>query len=689
MKYMSHHPRRLGTLLFLLAFTALLRGEVVSLEIHRREPLAGGMAFGEAGAYEKIVGVARFAVDPTHPANRLIVDLDKAPRNAQGKVEFASDVYILAPRDPNRGNGALFHEVNNRGQKLALRDFNGAPQSNDPDTAADAGDGFLFRRGYTVVWCGWIWELVPGNSQLLLKPPVAMEAGSPIRGIVRYETRSNEPAETLPLARREGLGSYAPTERGEREGVLTWRMRETDPRVVIPRGQWSLERGAVGTSVDGVSGTLAPIRLRVAGGFRPGYLYELVCEAEGAVVTGTGYLAVRDFISFLRHDASARNPIAGSIRRAHAFGVSQSGRFLRNFLHLDLNVDESGRMVFDGLLPAVAGGGLGFFNHRFAQASRYNSQHEEHLYPCDRFPFGYGEDTDPFTGRRDSIQRRTLARDPAHLPKVMHAQNASEYWHRSGSLVHTDPGGRRDAAIPENVRIYAIGGTQHGHTYSPIPDTDNRSNPTNPQPVMRALLDALDAWVAEGTPPPDSVYPRIDNGTLGPPDLERSGFPRIPGVRYPQVIQRPHALDYGPEFATQGIISIEPPRKLGDYGVLVPRSDPDGNDLGTILVPDVAVPLATFTGWNLRGRTVGAEGMLAELTGSMIPFPRTREEREATGDPRPSIQERYGSFEEYRQRYTAACEKLIGRRLMLQEDADRLVRELESKRPLFEGLAPR
>lgn len=688
---MSHYHRRLGIplLLFLFAFAGLLRAELVSLDIRRREPFAGGMAFGETGPYEKITGIARFAVDPGHPANRLIVDLDKAARNADGRVEFESDFYILAPRDPARGNGALFHEVNNRGLKLALRDFNGAPQSNDPSTAEDAGDGFLFRRGYTMVWCGWIWELVPGNAQLLLKPPAATEHGTPIRGIVRYETRSNEPAESLPLARREGLGSYSPTEKGERQGVLTWRMRETDPRVIIPREQWSLERGAVGTSTEGVSGTLAPIRLRVAGGFRPGYIYELVCEAEGAVVTGTGYLAVRDLVSFLRYDGTGSNPVRNSIRRAHGFGVSQSGRFLRNFLHLDLNSDERDRKVFDGLLPAVAGGGLGYFNHRFAQASRYNSQHEEHLYPCDMFPFGYGEDTDPITGKLDSIQSRTLAHNPAHLPKIMHAQNASEYWHRSGSLVHTDAAGRKDASIPENVRIYAIGGTQHGHTYSPIPDTDNRPNPTNPQPVMKALLDGLDAWVRDGTPPPPSVYPRLDAGTLVPPELERSGFPAIPGVRYPQVIQRPHALDYGPDFEAKGIISIEPPRKLGDYVVLVPRSDADGNDMGTILVPDVAVPLATFTGWNLRGRTVGAEGMLAELTGSMIPFPRTREERVSRGDPRPAIQERYGSFEEYRNRYAAACEKLVRERLMLREDADRLVRELEKVRPLFAAPSPR
>ncbi|MBI2949925.1 MAG: hypothetical protein HYY23_20015 [Verrucomicrobia bacterium] len=663
--------------LLVCALPGLAQAELASFEIHRREPFADGISFGDAGAYEKIIGVARFAVDPADAANRAIVDLDKAPRNAQGKVEFESDFYILAPRDPRKSNGALFYEVNNRGLKLCLRAFNDGPQSNDPTTPADAGDGFLFRRGYTVVWCGWIGELVPGDGRLLLRPPVATQNGKPIRGIVRYETTANAPAESLPLARREGLGSFSPTERGEKEGVLTWRMRETDPRVMIPREQWSLQRGVLTNAGRSAPGTLAPIRLRVAGGFRPGYLYELVCEAEGPTVQGTGYLAVRDLVSFLRYDAGERNPVRGAIQRAYAFGISQSGRFLRNLLYLDLNSDERNRKVFDGLMPNVSGAGLGFFNHRFAQPSRYNAQHEEHLYPCDLFPFAYGDDTDPFSERTDSIQRRTAARDAKFLPKILHIQNASEYWHRSGSLVHTDARGAADAAIPPNVRIYTIGGAQHGHTHNPVKDADNAPNPINPQPFLKALLDALDAWVQNGPTPPPSVYPRIDQGTLVPPDLKSAGFPAIPGVRYPQVIQRPHALNFGPDFASKGIISIEPPHILGNYVVLVPKSDADGNDLGTLLLPDVSVPLATYTGWNLRGPSVGAEGMLAELMGSMIPFPRTRGEREARGDPRRSIEERYGTSDEYRKRYAAACEKLVSQRFMLREDAERLMTKLK------------
>jgi hypothetical protein len=666
------------------------RGELRELAILHREPFAGGMAFGDTGPYEKIVAVARFAIDPDHPRNRAIVDLALAPRNADGKVEFESDVFILAPKDPAKGNGAIFYDVNNRGNKLALRMFNAATGGNDLADAAAAGNGFLFRRGYTVVWSGWIGELLPGGGRLLLRAPIATEGGKPIKGIVRYEMVADAPAETQPLSRREGHGSYPPTKDGEARGELTWRMRATDLRVKIPNGQWSLERHPVPAVKEGVPGTLGQIRLRVVGGFRPGYIYELVCEAEGPIVQGVGYAAVRDLISFLRYDGSPRNPLRTAdgkpaITRAHGFGVSQSGRFLRNYLYLGFNADEANRKVFDGLMPHVAGGGLGFFNHRFAQPTRHNGQHEEHLYPGDYFPFTYGDETDPFTKQTDGILRRTTSEDPKLLPKVMHTQSAAEYWHRSGSLVHTDPLGERDVVIPEGVRIYAFGGTQHGPAADPPGRgiADNLLNPADYRPFLRALLDALDAWARDGTPPPPSVYPRIDRETLGHLRMGWAHFPPIPGVRFPEVIQRPAALDYGPEFATRGIITIEPPRVVSDYTALFPKSGPDGNDLGMLLAPEVAVPLATYTGWNLRRRDAGAEGMLASLMGSYIPFPRTRAERWTSGDPRESIEERYGSFAVYRQKFAAACDDLCRHGYLLKEDADRLVKDRDKHRALF------
>jgi hypothetical protein len=686
--------RVVPTVLALLVVTGSARAELTALEIHTREDFAGGKEFGATGSYEKLAGVARFAVDPAHVRNSAIVDLALAPRNAQGKVELSADVFVLKPKDAARGNGAILYDVNNRGNKLALGFFNGAAGSNNPTTAAHAGNGFLFRRGYTVVWCGWIGELLPGGDRLLLAPPVATDKSKPIRGPVRFEMVTDRPADSLPLSRREGHGSYFPL----RNEVLTWRMRETDRRVVIPREQWSVKRLEIPAVKKGAPGTLGQVRMTLQGGFRPGYIYELVAECEGPIVQGLGFAAVRDLVSFLKHDAGKDNPLAvgkkSAITRAHAFGVSQSGRFLRHLLYQGFNVDEHDRKVFDGLMPHVAGGGLGFFNHRFAQPTRHNGQHEEHLYPADVFPFTYGPGSDEYRLPDGKVARRgtsggildRLAREDARLmPKVMHTQSAAEYWHRSGSLVHTDTLGRTDAVIPENVRIYSFGGTQHGPAGRPPGRgvADNLLNPGDYKPFLRGLLDALDAWVRDGTEPPPSVYPRIDKGTLVDWSQKATGFPSLPGVRYPEVIQQPSALDLGPDFAAKGIIAQEPPVILGHYTVLVPKSDADGNDLGCLSPLEVAVPLATYTGWNLRRRDVGAEGMLASLAGSYIPFPATEAARQASGDRRVSIEKRYGSFAAYRKRWEAERDRLVRSRYLLSEDGERLAAQLEAVRPLF------
>jgi hypothetical protein len=613
-------------------------------------------------------------------------------------VEFAADVFLLRPVDLTRGNGALLYDVNNRGNKLALGMFNSAPGSNDPATLAHAGNGFLFRRGYAVLWCGWIAEVLPGGQRLLLEAPRAREDGRPITGVVRYEMATDSPATSLPLSRREGHGSYAPTPHGEKTGVLTWRQRETDPRVPIPRAQWKLIRQPLPVVERGLPGTLAPIRLELAGGFRPGYLYELVCEAADPVVQGLGFAAVRDLVSFLRHDGSSKNPLAVSgqsaVKRTHGFGVSQSGRFLRHFVHEGFNVDEQGRRVFDGLMPHVAGGGLGFFNQRFAQPTRHNGQHEEHLYPNDVFPFTYGDADDDFEqedgtlrrrGRPDGILHRTAKEHPRLLPKIFHTQSAAEYWHRSGSLVHTDTLGTVDAQIPPQVRLYTFGGTQHGPAGRPPGRgiADQLHNPADYRPFLRALLDALDAWVRDGTAPPPSLYPRIAEGTLVDWRQAATGFPALPGVRYPEVIQRPAALDLGPHYRDRKIITVEPPRLLGQYRVLVPATDADGNDRGTLAPLEVQVPLATYTGWNLRAREAGAEGMLASLVGSYLPFPRTEAERQARGDPRVSLEKRYGTFEAYRTRWRARRDALVRDRYLLAEDGERLETQLETERSAF------
>jgi hypothetical protein len=673
------------------------RAEVLRLEVTRREPYAGGREFGKSGPYEAVSGIVRYAVDPKAPAQRAIVDLERAPRRSDGRVEFAADFYLLKPLDPARGNGALFYDVNNRGGRVALGFFNSGP-GRKPDSG-EAGDGFLMEAGYTIVWSGWIGELLPGNGRLLLQAPVAAEGEKEITGPARFETSCDAPSESLPLSRRDGHGSYAPTARGEAEAQLTWRLRESDRRIAIPRGEWSVLRAPLADPAGGVPGTLGQIRLKVAGGCQPGYLYEVVYEARGPIVQGLGYAAVRDLVSFLRHDsreelsgdsgsAEGQPKGLGALRldRAIGFGVSQSGRFLRNFLYLGFNLDEKGRKVFDALMPHVAGGGLGFFNHRFAQPTRHNGQHEDHLYPTDVFPFAYGAAVDPFTGRSDAVLPRRLP--PESLPRVFHTQSSAEYWHRSGSLVHTDALGERDAEIPEAVRIYVFGGAQHGPAGRPPSrgSAQNLANPGDYRPFLRALLSALDEWVRVGTPPPPSIYPLIADGTLIPPERYLEEFPAPPGVRPPEVLQRPCAADYGPEFREKGIIALEPPRVLGSYPVLVPRPDRVGNDRGTLLVPEAAAPLATYTGWNLRARAAGAENELASLAGSYFPLPRTRAEREAAGDRRPSVEEIYRGFEEYRRRFAAVCAGLVERRYLLAEDARLLVEAREGEREAFAGV---
>jgi hypothetical protein len=662
--------RLLLALVCCLAVSSFARAEVLSLTILHREPFEGGKAFGDAGPYEKIVGIVKYAIDPRDRHNSNIVDLDKAPRNAQGKVEFEADVVLLAPKDRGKSD-TLFYDVNNRGNKLALRMFNYAGGGNDLDKPGAAGDGFLFNHGITVVWSGWIGELLPGDHRLLLKAPVAADQGKPIRGLVRFEMSADAPTAWLPLSRRPNHGSYTPTPEGEAKAVLTKRLKEGDPRQEVPRKQWKLERLPVAAVKEGVGGTLGQVRLHLEGGFEPGVLYELICECEGPIVQGVGLAGVRDLVAFLRYDDTERNPLrAGgkpTIKTALSFGVSQSGRFLRHLLWQGFNEAEDGRIVFDGLMPHVAGGGLGFFNHRFAQPTRHNGQHEDHLYPADQFPFTYGTMTDPLSKRTDGILR--VYENSKCMPKVMHTQSAAEYWHRSGSLVHTDPLGKEDAVIPANVRIYAFGGTQHGPAADPPPRgiCDNLTNPGDYRILLRALLLQLRDWCRSGKEPAASVYPKIADKTLVDWHQESTGFPKIPGVRYPQVIQQPVFADYGAHFLTQGLVEQEPPKVLGNYLVLVPKPDADGNDLGTLLPPEVKVPLGTFTGWNLRRKDVGADGMLANLLGSYIPFAKTKEERMKASDPRPSLEERYGSFAVYLQQYEKGAAALAP--WVLAEDA--------------------
>jgi hypothetical protein len=657
-----------------------LEAAVTRFEITSRTVVADGQPFGDVGPYERITGRVYYRVDPLAAANRMIVDLALAPRTAEGQVEFWAELDLLTPQDPTKANGAILYDVNNRGNKLALRMFNDGG-GNDPKTAADFGHGFLMRHGFTVVWSGWDGELLPGGDRLRLAAPKVVDQAGPLTGSVRCEIIVDVPT-TRTVINWANHGSYRPTERGRAEATLTVRERPSDERVIVPRDQWTLHVNEVSSDIPT---QLPKLELEIPAGLKPGAIYEIIYEAEDPVVMGAGFLAVRDLIAALKNGSGEANPFGPSkLQRAHGFGVSQSGRFLREFLYWGCNADEQGRKVFDGVIPHVAGGGLGSFNHRFAQPTRHSNQHDHHDYPPDRFPFAYEDQIDPLSGERDGILRRCRELDV--LPIVLHTQSAAEYWTRAGSLPHTDPLGIKDASPPENVRFYSFGGTQHGPSGYP-PQKGNGQTLANPgdyRPFLRALLLALDRHCHDGSPLPPSVMPRIADGTLVDWTQSATGFPNIPGVRYPEIIHEPLWLFRGPRWHTERIIDLQPPRVLGQYRVLVPKCDADGNDLGCLSPPEVTVPVATYTGWSLRRADVGAENELVSLTGSYIPFPVSDAEQKSSGDPRRSVQSRYGTHAAYVSRFTAECERLQAAGYLLAEDAERLAKvHAERVRSLF------
>jgi len=649
------------------------RAEVVRVQIDERKPFADGHSFGRSGPYERISGRLHIEVDPNDPANARITDLGLAPRNARGRVECRTDFFLLKPVDPLRGNRRLLYDVNNRGNKLALWTFNGA-RSNDPATLADAGNGFLMEQGYAVLWCGWNGDVQPGDGRLLIDLPVARDGERPITGKIFVEMLRDERVMSQPFYWGPWGAStaYPPVHPDHRAATLAMRPARDAPAVAIPHGQWAFGRWEEGRFIPD------PVHLYVKEGLRPGWLYELVYEGRDPRGTGLGPAAVRDCCSFFRYAAADQggtaNPLAGAVDRAYIFGISQSGRFINHFLFEGLNSDERRQRVFDAALIHVAGGGRGQFNHRFGMTTLAGTAHEQQLSGSEAFPFTTVPQTDPLTGRHGEILARARAAGP--LPKIIYTQSSTEYWTRGASLLHTDVEGKKDVPLDPNVRLYVAAGAQHlggGPTERGI--CQNLRNPLDDRgPILRAMLVALDRWASGVTEPPASRYPRIADGTLVSLDAFRGQFPRIPGVELPKSFYRPKRLDFGPRWESQGIADYAPPREGPAYQTLLPAVDRDGNEVAGIRLPDVAVPLATYTGWNLRAASAGAEGMLAPYNGSYIPLARTPEERKRSGDPRPSILERYPGRCAYLARVTEAVLQLQQEGFLLEADALAMLR---------------
>jgi len=667
----------------------------IEIGIHERVPFADGMSFGDAGPYERLSGRAHFAVDPAAPAYAGIVDLDKAPRSADGLVEFTADVCILRPTDSARGNRRLFFDYGNRGNKRAVQFFNDAPATNDPATREHAGNGYLFHRGYAVLWAAWEGDLLPGDGRMILDVPVATNGSEPITGLVRTELIANAPGVTVfPLSGQASTRSYPAASRDTREASLTRRRYQHDTPEPIPPDAWQFARVETGTGLDMQGGQRAIVpsatHVHVPEGFRPGWIYELVYTARDPLVLGLGHVVVRDLISMLRRrdadDAGTANPLGGPelVEKAYAWGRSQTGRCIRDFLHRGFNADAEGRRVFDGVLPHVSGAGLMWLNHRFASAvCPAGQQHEHHHNVADRFPFSYAESTDHLTGRTDAILKR-----PETDPLVIHTQTATEYWQRRGSLVHTDTEGN-DLAQPENVRVYLWSSSQH--FADPNLERPTRGvcrhccNVVRTSMLFRAMLDAMDRWASEGRPPPPSRVPLRADGTLVTYEEWRERFPAIPGVLLPGDANGLPLLDFGRE-VERGLLAKEPPEVVDarGYAVLVPVVDEDGNDIAGVRAPMVEAPLGTYTGWNLRARGFG-HGAMHEFTGSYLPFPESESERAVTRDPRRSILERYDDAEGYAGAIEAAARRLVEEGFVLEEDVERCIAQARNwGRPLHD-----
>ncbi len=655
----------------------------ITLSIGQRSTFADGMTFGDSGPYERLRGSALHAIDPDAAAQAGIVDLDKAPRNADGKVEFAADVLILKPVDPARGNKRVFYDWGNRGNLRALQFFNDAVGSNDPSSLDHAGNGYLFRRGYSFVWSAWEADLLPGNDRVVLDVPTVTDNGAPITGIVRQEFIPEAPALCYPLSGRASTRSYPSVSLDTRKARLTKRRYPNDPRIEIAPERWQFAQVLAGFGVAGEGAAaevgIAPSDTHVylAEGFEPGWIYEIIYEARDPIVGGLGHVAVRDLIAFLKHEerdaAGAANPL-GSIEKAYGWGRSQTGRAIRDFIYNGYNVDAKGRKVFDGLLPHVSGAGLMWMNHRFASiVSPAGQQYEDHFNIADRFPFSYSETTDHLTGKTDAILKR-----PESDPLILHTQTASEYWQRKGSLVHTDTRGN-DLPQPETVRVYMWSSSQHfadPQIGAPRKGVCQQFvNPVQTSMLFRAMLDAMDRWASDGTPPPDSRIPQRADGTLQSYEDWQANFPAIAGVTLTAGPASLPLFDFGPD-VDKGLLAKQPPDIIDaeGYTIMVPAVDEDGNDRAGVRAPMVQAPLGTYTGWNVRAPGFGT-GANHEFTGSYIPFPDTLEERHFTADPRRAIQERYATPEDYLAAVRAAAERLVADGLMLEEDVARCVEQ--------------
>ena len=640
---------------------------VSHLEVTRRTPFAHD--------YERIDGLLHFSVDPAHPANRRVADLDLAARDAHGRVSFVADFLLLQPRNAAGGNRRLLYYVVNRGQRVGVpfNRFAPRPPTLPPLDEIDPGDGFLMRHGWSVAMCGWQWDVQRQPGLLGLDAPQALGPdGAPLRGRVAIAFQPNEahpdqllahwPLHPAPGRQVVAHQPYPAADLDEQAAELTVRDSADGPRTRIPRERW---RFACSTGDQPIPDDRY---VWLEGGFQPGRWYEVLYTTRVCPVVGAGLLATRDCVAWLRHAPAPDNPAGGRLDFTYGTGRSQCGRFLRHFLYEGFNLDEDGRQVFDGLMPHVAGARRGEFNQRYGQPSETNPRGSGGL-----FPFTSDTLTDPVTGDTDGLLRRQ--RELGGVPRIFTTNTSSEYWRSDCSLIHTDPSGQRDVEPPAEERIYLIAGHQHGPGLPELIDTTpigargaTAFNVVDGSLAERALLVRLDRWVSEGVEPPPSAFPRLADGTAVTRESVLARFRDIPDA----ALLDPRLL---PRLRRRG----EP------YPSYVSAVDADGNEVAGIRVPDVRVPVGTHTGWVPRHPATGGAGQLLDMMGSTLPFAATETERAQRADPRPSLAERYPDRDEYRARVRAAAQQLAADGFLLEDDVELAV-DLASQR--FECVAP-
>jgi len=655
-------------LFFLISifFGTQLQAKVDSISVASREIVMDGQNFGEYGPWELIKGKVYFSWDPANPMNQKIVDLELAQRNQQGRVTAISDLVVLKPAEESKPSEVALVEVSNRGGKFTPSYFNQATSYQmSPDNEEWFGNGLTLRKGMTVIWVGWQFDVPEKGDNLTFDAPIAHKPdNSTITGLVRSDWVVDEPTKTLKLGHRDQIG-YPVYDFKDEENVLTVRAGREAPRKTVPRSEWRFAREENGEVVKD------SFHIYMENGFRKGKIYELVYQSYNPPVVGTGMAVIRDIISYAKYNKNALFPVEKGI----AAGVSQTGRFLRHFIYESFNTDEQYRQAYDGLMIMTAGAGRGSFNHRFAQPSRDAHRYSAFFYPTDIYPFTSRTQFDSLQWKSDGLLAHSMSKK--HEPKIFYINTGYEYWGRAASLIHTSVDGKKDIKPFSNERIYHIGSGQHFVDRFPPAKDKNlaetpvyRGNPLAFKVNYRALLVRLSEWVSDDTQPPKSKYPQKENGKLV--TLNKYDFPDIPSLTKPENIHVAYRANYGARW-TEGIVDIQPPLLGKPFISQVSKVDTFGNEIAGIQNVEVQVPIATYTPWSTRRDFKGSPKELVDFRGNFIPFPKSTKEKRQNNDPRPAIEELYDSKSGYLKKVKKAAAQLAEQGFLLEEDTSYVI----------------